>query len=313
MQEQNIQKNQLQNQMQEEVATKGTTEKNVHDIALYEGTVLSQRYELKQVYYWGHVNLLYLAYDMALQQEVMIKEFYPHAFCNRTLDKSTVQCKAPCYQSAYETACLAFEKECSIVKELTTLMQSFDVGILKYVDDFKENGTMYFVTKKVNGMTLDEVMIRHQAYPVYRAMKSLTATVSYLHAHGILHLDIKPSNAILMPDGQCVLIDFGTACYQNETVRTPFVSKGFSAPELYQGWEVGTKTDIYSLGALFYYMLSGTAPVAADQRLQGEQLYPLSRMVTVPFVVEDCIERCLVLDQKKRFSNLSLLEKVLRV
>lgn len=286
---------------------------NVNDIALPLGTILNGRYKVNQIYYWGYLNILYQCNDMTTGNTVMVKEFCPYALCNRDLDGKTILCKGYEYESTYHSVYQSFIRECDIIKDLCSRNSEYIYNIVKYLDDFTENNTRYFVTDMAAGYSLDEIIEKKIPFNKMKVMSKMTGTIEFLHQCNILHLDIKPSNVIVTENGDVVLIDFGNAMYigrnQKENI---FVSKGFSAPELYHQGKISTQTDIYSLGALFYYLLSGSAPPAADKRLEGEPIIELSRMVTIAYPIEDCIMRALQLNPEKRFRNLSLLEKILR-
>jgi tetratricopeptide (TPR) repeat protein len=97
-----------------------------------------------------------------------------------------------------------------------------------------------------------------------------------LHSQGYLHRDIKPSNIIVTRDGRAVLIDFGAArafAAGQTRVRTIAPTSAYAAPEQY--WASGrfdARTDIYALGATLYYLVTGTPPLSAHDRVQGLSL-----------------------------------------
>jgi serine/threonine protein kinase len=147
-------------------------------------------------------------------------------------------------------------------------------------------------------------------------MASIIAAVNYLHGHQppIIHGDIKPTN-IIMPKagGRAVLVDFGTAKRYDLDSRTgvinhaPPVRSSDGAPEQYTTGP-DLQTDIYSLGATFYTLVTGIVPAGAPSRLRRlntweiDPLQPVNEVLpTVPARVARAIDRAMALDADNRF------------
>lgn len=106
----------------------------------------------------------------------------------------------------------------------------------------------------------------------------------YLHGKGIIHRDIKPSNIVFDEEGRIALIDFGAAvhCASESTITQGQYSHGYGAPVQVTGkGQPGPGTDLFSLAATWYELLSGSAP---EQRAP---LTCLMRLPRVPFAVRD--------------------------
>ncbi len=287
-------------------------EMDVYDIALQNGSKLNNRYLIHQVYYWGHAGILYTATDCNTQETVTVKEFCPYFYANRDMDGKTVICKGKRYEKTFDSAYKAFEQECEIVKKLLELKETKEGRILKYKDDFLENNTIYLVTEFIQGISLDEMIDREINFPLKESMHTLIKTVRAIHKKGIFHRDIKPSNIIFREDGGIVLIDFGSACYKkNQDLQVSFVSRGFSAPELYTREISSAVTDTYSIGALLYYLLTGVQMTAADDRIRGEKVQPMEELVEVSAMMRFIVSRAVQLEKRKRWKSLWLLEKLL--
>ncbi len=141
-------------------------------------------------------------------------------------------------------------------------------------------------------------------------MSSIIAAVSYLHRQQppIIHGDIKPTN-IIMPKagGRAILVDFGTAKHYDLDSPTTTVRSYYRAPEQYTTGP-DLQTDIYSLGATFYTLVTGIMPANAPSRLtqvsNGEidPLQPLNEVLpTVPARIARAIDRAMALDADNRF------------
>lgn len=288
-------------------------EMDVYDIALPNGSKLNNRYLIHQVYYWGHTGILYMATDCNTEEIVAVKEFCPYFYANRDMDGKTVICKGKRYERTFASAYKAFQQECEIVKKLLELKETREGRILKYKDDFQENNTIYLVTEFIEGISLDEMIDKEINFPLKESMYTLVKTVRAIHKKGIFHRDIKPSNIIFREDGGIVLIDFGSACYKkNQNLEVSFVSRGFSAPELYTRESSGAVTDTYSIGALLYYLLTGIQMTSADERIRGEKVQPMEELVEVSAMMRCIVNKCIQLEKHKRWKSLRLLQKLLQ-
>src|SRR5258707_1891529 len=135
----------------------------------------------------------------------------------------------------------------------------------------ERNGSCYFSIKFVEGGQLDEI-VRREPMSIRRAAELLVKiarTVQFAHEHGILHRDIKPGNILLDRHGEPHLTDFGLArlIEQESTVTNSFDVLGtpsYMAPEQAAGHvkKLSPAADVYSLGAVFYQMLTGQPPLA---------------------------------------------------
>lgn len=282
----------------------------VEDIALETGTILYNRYILEEVYYVGQASIVYLSKDVNENKRVVVKEYCPYKLANRDLDGKTVVCKNSRKQQ-YIEAYRAFQQEIKIVQDIKCTDKCCEKNVLQYIDSFSENETLYLVTEYVEGTSFDECIENKKTYSMKKSMLALIHTVRQIHEMGILHRDIKPSNIIIKPDGDITLIDFGSACYIGSENNIQFVSRGYSAPELYTGNISSYQTDIYSIGALLYYILTGYQLPAANEIEEGEKIPYISEFTDVSEVLESAIMQTLEQEPEKRIKDLSQLEIIL--
>jgi len=159
-------------------------------------------------------------------------------------------------------------------------------GIARLIDAGVADGTQYFVMEFVDGLPIDE-FCRTQALPL-RARVALVARVldalAYAHQHLVVHRDVKPANILVTPAGQPKLLDFGIAALISSDEGTSAGSTRvgwqhftpeFASPEQVRGERISTASDVYSMGALAYLLVTGRRPYALDG------LAPIDAMRTI--------------------------------
>lgn len=287
---------------------------DVSDIALPSGTVLHGKYQINTIYYWGHTGIVYLSTDQDSGRTVVIKEYCPYYLANRDMDGKTVICKGKSFEKKYLQAFEAFAKECMIVQKMSDLNRPYAGCTLQYIDYFEENSTIYLVTELVEGKSLEEYILQGEEFSVRNVCLSLVKIVRQVHKRGIIHRDIKPSNIILSKEGKVVLIDYGSACYIGESnADVVFVSRGFSAPELYRNEKSGVETDIYSIGALLYYVLTDYQLPAANEIEDEREIPFISEFTPISTLLQHIIFQTLKLRRKKRLKHLGVLQWILSI
>ena len=286
----------------------------VSDIALPENTILKYRYRVEEVHYLGHIGIVYFGIDLEDRSEVVIKEFMPYKIANRDMNGKDVVCKSEGCRKSFTQAREAFEQECEYVYKLREVKRPYPGCVIKYRDSFMENETIYLITDKIHGRSLQDYLENGMDFSVRETMKMLVDVVMQVHKKGIIHCDIKPSNIVVQEDGRIVLIDFGTACYKKKTGdEMMFASRGYSAPELYHGGKVDEKTDIYSIGAILYYMLTDCQLPAPDDMDDTEEVPAISELITIPPMLEWAIMKAIQKNRSKRLGSLFLMKIVLKL
>lgn len=286
----------------------------VNDIALKTNQILHERYQIREVHYLGQIGIVYFGWDMQEQRDIVIKEFIPYSIANRDMDGKSVVCKSRSKEKSFEKARQNFLAECSYVRKMRNLKKPYEECVLQYLDDFTENDTHYLVTEKIRGKSLQDYIENGEDFSIRKTMQMLVAIVRQVHKKGVVHCDIKPSNIILREDGRVSLIDFGSACDKKSCGRDmSFVSRGYSAPELYHGESIDKRTDIYSIGAVLYYMLTDFQLPEPDDYDEQEEIPPISEFIDIPRRLEHMILRTLSRDKKKRPGSLLLLQFILNI
>lgn len=239
---------------------------------LPQHTVLGEDYTILRVLGQGGFGITYLAQDKVLNCEVVIKENLPTQFAGR--DSTTLQVQPfLSNQANYEWAKKRFLDEARLLARLN------HPHIVRVHRAFDAYNTAYYVMPWIGGKELGSAL-REQADGTTEAvllpiLRQLLNALSYLHSYNLLHRDIKPSNILLTADGVPVLIDFGaTRAMVSERSQTLLESPGYTPFEQIQSHgRTGPWTDLYSLGATFYQLITGELPPRSSDRMGREDAY----------------------------------------
>jgi serine/threonine protein kinase len=264
---------------------------------------LLMEYRLESVLGVGGFGITYLANDTLLEKKVAIKEYFPGAAVSRGADLK-VTLTHPDTAAEYEMGLDRF------LKEARTLAGFSHPNIVRVNRYFKDHGTGYMVMDYEDGESLKSWLKRHPQPPLEVVMgliAPLLDGIEKVHAAGFLHRDIKPDNIFVRKvRGDPVLIDFGSArqAISGSThTLTTLVTPGYAPFEQYSsGVEQGPWTDLYAMGGVLFYALTGNNPPDAIGRMKGD---PLAKLLApaIPRYGEDlvrAIEWAMQVDEKKR-------------
>ena len=236
---------------------------------LQTGTLLHQgEYRILSVLGQGGFGITYLGLQQGLERRVAIKEFFMKDLCNRQEGDSQVSVLS---EGARQQVGRFRQK---FLKEAKTLAALDNPHIIRIHNVFEENGTAYYVMEYIEDGSLKDLVNARGSLPEAEALgyiRQLADALNYLHCQKILHLDLKPANVLLKGGQTAVLIDFGISKRYDEdgsqTSSTPAgISRGYAPLEQYNAGGVSRFqpcTDIYSLGATLYTLVTGQVPPAA--------------------------------------------------
>ncbi len=210
-------------------------------MALTNGTILENRYRIDRLLGQGGFGAVYQGYDLRLQNSVAVKENFFNT----------------------PDARKQFEKEALILARLT------HPNLPRVIDHFSAGGAQYLVMDYVEGENLKEIVENCGIIAEAQALawiEQICSALEYLHNQQppVIHRDIKPDNIKITPDGRAVLVDFGIAKVGTATMLTSTgaraVTPGYSPPEQYGAGGTDARSDIYSVAATLYTMLTGETP-----------------------------------------------------
>ena len=194
-------------------------------------------------------------------------------------------------------------------------------NVIRVLNFFRANDTVYLVMDYEHGRTLQEIIQKNRAIVTENFMRNvftkLLNGLREVHSHKLLHLDLKLSNVYMRNDYTPVLIDFGAARQTLSTdtaILKPMYTPGFASPEHYHQRELlGPWSDIYSIGASMYACLAAASPQAADARAEKDLLVPA--MIRWEGLYSDqlleTIDWCLCLNHLYRPQSVFTLQKAL--
>lgn len=235
---------------------------------LQVGTILHGTYKIESYLASGGFGNTYLAKNIEFDETYAIKEFFVKGVCQRDGNSTTISVSNPENTNSFEQQREKFKKEARRLRSLS------NPHIVKVYDLFEENGTAYYVMEYIDGGSLSDLIEKKGSLSEEETLKytrQIASALQYIHAHNMNHLDVKPGNVLLRQNGDVVLIDFGMSKNYDvageQTTSSPVgVSVGYAPIEQSRVGGLGMfspETDIYSLGATMFKMLTGQTPPEA--------------------------------------------------
>ena len=238
-------------------------EHNAEGKYLSPGVVLDNKYTIKKHLASGGFGHTYLATDR-MGSQVVVKEFYLSGVCSRGSDSRTVIVSIDENKDAYSTQKQKFIREARRIYKLT------HQNIVKVFDSFEENGTAYYVMEYIEGCSLAQMQKPISETKAILYLGQILSALKCVHNEGLMHLDIKPSNIMIDQDDNIHLIDFGASKQfdPNSDNQSVLSTTGLAYTPGYASFEqlsshtknLGSHSDMYSLGATLYNLLTGKTP-----------------------------------------------------
>ncbi|MBQ9199533.1 MAG: PASTA domain-containing protein [Lachnospiraceae bacterium] len=247
---------------------------------LSPSSIVGDRYIIGKVIGYGGFGVTYIGWDALLEQKVAIKEYFPNEFATRVHGEE----KLTVYSGdKYEQFTSGLEK---FITESKCLSKLQDIeGIVRIFDCFEQNNTAYIIMEYLEGVTLKEVLEAEKKIDIDTAIayiKPILYALDRVHQEGIVHRDIAPDNIFITNDGQVKIIDFGASRYattKHSRSLSIIIKQGYSPEEQYRSkGDQGPWTDVYSVAATFYKMITGVTPDDAMERSANDKLKEPSKL-----------------------------------
>jgi serine/threonine protein phosphatase PrpC len=261
---------------------------------LEPGSILDERFEITELISRSGMACIFKARDHETNQVVAVK--------------------VPLMQFESDVATFTrFQREEEIGRQLD------HPYILKIIPTTRQKSRPYLVMEFLDGRTLDKVMEETKPLPEKQAAQiasRVCEALEHMHAKGIVHRDLKPQNIMVCKDGSIRILDFGIAKAArmrrltfagfSPTMGTP----DYMAPEQVNGRRGDQRTDIYSLGAILYEMVTGKVPfegespyVVMNIRTTGDPVAPRKINDNLTPVMEEIVLHALARDPAERYQS----------
>lgn len=269
-------------------------------------TVLDSRYVVGRLISSNGESAVYLAYDINERAKVFIKEYMPDAICERTPDSPEI--------TVNQNYLVQYKNYLSEFTDLNRSLMRFRTmsHITAPSDMFQVNGTAYAVIPYCGGMTLKQYLTENAGELSWEQVKKLfpplLTTLGCLHNAGVIHRGISLDTILVSDKSELILTGFSIS--EIRTVSTelaPELYPGYSAPEQYAAadWD-GTWTDVYSVAAVMYRLLTGCMPTEAMARVGNESLLEPSKINPhVPANISKVIMQAMQLSVQKRIQTIT--------
>lgn len=292
--------------------------KQFADIKLSEsylpvGSFLRDKYLMGRVLGEGGFGITYIGYDINLDTQVAIKEFFPRNYASRA--RGTGAQVIPNEGDAEVFFNKQRDKFLDEAKRLAKFRNT--PAIVSVLDFFKDNGTAYLVMNYIDGMTLRKLLEysggRITVEEALKIIEPIMLALKEIHESGFIHRDISPDNIMISNiSNRVYLIDFGTAransAEEDKTISV-FKKSGYTPPEqLRTKGKQGPWTDIYALCGTIYRCITGIKPLDVTDRLFGEELKrPSEYGFQIAPEIEDAIMKGLEIHNEDRFQTMDEL------
>ena len=259
---------------------------------LSPGTILGDRYEILQLLGQGGMGAVYKARDKELDRIVALKLVRSELAKNPEILRR-------------------FKQELILARQVThkNVIRIFDLG--------QADGVKFITMDFVEGQDLRHLLLERGKFPpdeAARIMLQICRALDAAHSEGVIHRDLKPQNVMLDASGRVYVMDFGIArsAYLPGMTQTGALigTPEYMSPEQARGENLTDKSDIFSLGVIFYELLTGKSPYYSDtplatlwKRMQEKVTPPVVVDPTLPPALSEIVVKALEIEPEKRFAS----------
>ena len=256
------------------------------------GTALGGRYEILQALGEGGMGAVYKARDRELDRMVALKVIRPDLARNPAIIQR-------------------FKQELILARQVThrNVVRIFDLG--------EADGIKFITMEFIEGKDLRSLLLEHQKFSPEEAaeiIRQVCLALDTAHTEGVIHRDLKPQNIMRDAQGRIVVMDFGLARSLESDGMTQtgalIGTMEYMSPEQGLGQELDQRSDLFTLGLIFYELLTGQVPYKAESALASllkrtqERAVPISQLDSqMPRVLSNIVAKCLERDAKLRYAT----------
>ena len=261
-------------------------------ITLAAGTVLGTRYEIVQILGQGGMGAVYKARDLELDRVVAVKVIRPDL-------------------ASHPDILARFKQELILARQITHR------NVIRIFDLSEASGIKFITMEFIEGQDLKSLVSEKGRISFEEAagfIEQVCLALEAAHAEGVVHRDLKPQNIMVDKQSRASVMDFGIArsveaggmTMTGMVVGTP----EYMSPEQVMGERVDVRSDLFTLGVIFYELLTGATPYRSDS-LQGAMFKrtreipkpPIEVDPTVPQILSDVTAKCLQIDPARRYQS----------
>jgi eukaryotic-like serine/threonine-protein kinase len=259
---------------------------------LQTGTILGGRYEILQALGEGGMGAVYKARDRELDRLVALKVIRPDLARNPAIIQR-------------------FKQELILARQVThrNVVRIFDLG--------EADGIKFITMEFIEGKDLRSLLLEHKKFSPEEAaeiIRQVCLALDTAHTEGVIHRDLKPQNIMRDAQGRIVVMDFGLARSLESDGMTQtgalIGTMEYMSPEQGLGQELDQRSDLFTLGLIFYELLTGQVPYKAESALASllkrtqERAVPISQLDSqMPRVLSNIVAKCLERDPKLRYAT----------
>ena len=260
--------------------------------AFLRGSLFANRYEILRPLGEGGMGVVYEARDLEVDRAVALKVIRPeHASRPEILSR--------------------FKQELVLAREIThrNVIRIFDLG--------QADGIRFITMELVRGQGLNSLLADGHPFTVeekVRIVRDVCRALDAAHAMGVVHRDLKPHNIMIENGGRAVVMDFGIARSVEDSGLTStgmlIGTPAYMSPEQARGEKIDTRSDLFSLGVIFYEFLTGRPPYQSEtivglllKRVHERPTPPIEINSAIPAALNDIVLKCLVVDRDKRYQT----------
>ncbi|PYX42609.1 MAG: hypothetical protein DMG83_20220 [Acidobacteria bacterium] len=261
-------------------------------LLLQPGTIIGNRYRLVQILGEGGMGAVYKARDIELDRVIALKVIRPELASNPEILQR-------------------FKQELILARQVT------DRNVIRIFDLGEADGIKYITMEYLEGETLYQILRRHGKVPVQEAVDIMRQTLSGLqaaHREGVIHRDLKPGNIMRDASGRVAVMDFGLArSLEGDGMTRTGTMMGtmeYMSPEQAHAKDLDARSDIFTVGLIFYELLTGKMPYAAESAVASlmkrthERAVPVSSHdAAIPRPLTSIVAKCLESDPKLRYQS----------
>lgn len=269
-------------------------------LALEPGSVIAGRYEILKLLGEGGMGAVYKARDQEVDRLVALKVIRPEL-------------------AGHSSVLARFKQELILARTVThrNVIRIYDLGVAE--------GCRFITMEFIEGRDLSSLLEERKLAPdeAVKIMRQTCAALETAHGEGVVHRDLKPQNIMLEASGRVVVMDFGLARSMEASGLTQagaiMGTPAYMSPEQAKGMPADARSDIFSLGIIFYQMLTGVVPYKGDTalaslllRTQGPPKPPIEIEASIPQALNDIVLKALATDPANRYQSAADLGKDLK-